>query len=935
MLLFACPVGPRCVTAFSYAPTPRVGFGRRTWGGQAVVDLVDLIFGTEVIDDGQAVEVFSVLAPVLELAPDDEEAIDAAARVIARMAERTVLSSVLDWWLIVTTGHKSANSHAYPLPEEITGDLRQAMEFLRDLDGDVTPAVWAASRQELADRLTELDTKLDLDRYGAVKLGGERTAWAALLEWLEPDIAQIKDGATGIAVELDEARFSKELRESGLDENSRRWKEMFKRATTVTEAVAGIADLVGIVEPRRHARALPSIANVPADIADHLRGMGDLLLAPVLEGGLGGARRWVGLEVEQRILRAAEQTDDRGRYQLADIVDGWLRVNGSVTGVLQEPIDELADIRRRVDRLDQEGVDVDETRLLLLDYEVEQAVRSLEVLEEQHQSHLKARQLEQRLETLRSRVVEEGLDWDDHWGLTAEEVRRLISSSETGDAEKLLQDAGSRLDAIVRDRRLQSLLEGVATLEAMDAPSSVTFDLRQVIADLEEDPTRPVSEARVAEVEGLVRQLRAEHALQARELAASLQSMAGEIEGLPNELRLEIEQALLEMREAFDHGDDDVTWIAPRATELMESIERRRVARWTADDGEVSLVEHVVAYCQDRMDFGETDIRRLYVAIKTKPFVIIAGLTGSGKSSIARLIAESMGATSSNGQFRRIAVRPDWIDQSEVLGFVNPTSQRFEPGWLADTIRACERQPDRIFFALLDEMNLAPVEQYLAEILSAMEEARAGAADVRIPLYGRGAAPVNANEWPHELRLPPNLVLIGTVNVDETTRPLSERVIDRANVLQLSLHWTERHHGERPLEVQPWLVPVPEWRRICRLDPSDRHHEFLVEVAERLQEAGIGVGLRAHLELERFLSNAEDVLDDELALDLAILQRIIPKVRAFKRDVADALGDVRDELLATGCSVSAKVLDRWLDPAVPDDEFLDGTDARVGLVRID
>ncbi len=234
-------------------------------------------------------------------------------------------------------------------------------------------------------------------------------------------------------------------------------------------------------------------------------------------------------------------------------------------------------------------------------------------------------------------------------------------------------------------------------------------------------------------------------------------------------------------------------------------------------------------------------------------------------------------------------MRPDWIDQTEVLGFVNPISDTFVPGWLSETVRDCEREPDRLHFVLLDEMNLAPVEQYLAEWLSAIEEARSGSEDVQLPLYSYALAPRNSDEWPHSLRFPDNLIIIGTVNVDETTRPLSERVLDRANVLLLNVEVSDRHHKRNGEPPAPWHVAVAEWREICRTEPSDDHHEFLVEIADILRQASIGVGLRAHLELERFVANAAGILDDEDALDWGIVQRIIPKIRGFKGHLAEVL----------------------------------------------
>ena len=393
--------------------------------------------------------------------------------------------------------------------------------------------------------------------------------------------------------------------------------------------------------------------------------------------------------------------------------------------------------------------------------------------------------------------------------------------------------------------------------------------------------------------------------------------------------RTEIE-ALLDDPEV---SDAELVGAGTVAEALLRDLEKHRIHQWTASEGEASLVEHLIEYCTGSLDFDPEDIRRLHVALKTKPFVILAGLTGSGKSSLTRLYAEAVGARAGSGQFRRVAVRPDWIDQSEVLGFVNPVSHRFVPGWLAETVRRCERSPDRLHFVLLDEMNLAPVEQYLAELLSAMEEARSGSLDVQLPLYSRGEKPENVDEWPPDLRYPDNLIIVGTVNVDETTRPLSERVIDRANVLHLSVKLSERHHGGGGRSKRPWHVSTTDWRKVSVNDPSPDHHEFLVDVADILRRANIGVGLRAHVELERFLANAKGIIDPEPALDWGIVQRIIPKIRGFKGPLTEALQELSEEFNKVGSRQSAAIVERWLSDSFSDDEYLDGTDPRLTLAR--
>jgi len=298
------------------------------------------------------------------------------------------------------------------------------------------------------------------------------------------------------------------------------------------------------------------------------------------------------------------------------------------------------------------------------------------------------------------------------------------------------------------------------------------------------------------------------------------------------------------------------------------------------------------------------------------------------------LFAEALGASTSNGRFVRIAVRPNWVDEAEVLGYVNPMTQRFEPGWMASLMKTCERLPDLPVFCLLDEMNLAPVEYYLADYLSALEEAASGA-DTSISLYPVGSSPTNADEWAHAMTFPDNLFVIGTVNVDESTRPLSDRVLDRANVIQLSVVVNDRHHQTvAPDQLEPrWQVRMRDWRSACALLPSDDHHDFLVEVGEVLNTTmRLGLGVRAHIEIERFIANSAGVIDPIDALDLAMLQRIIPKIRGFRRDLAPGIEELRDLCGEVGATRCHSVLNAWLAEHVSDDEFIDGTHGIVGLV---
>ena len=165
----------------------------------------------------------------------------------------------------------------------------------------------------------------------------------------------------------------------------------------------------------------------------------------------------------------------------------------------------------------------------------------------------------------------------------------------------------------------------------------------------------------------------------------------------------------------------------------------------------------------------------------------MTGLSGSGKTKIAQAFArwitpKPTNAGEANPHYALIPVGADWTGNENIVGYPNgldPKNYVTKPA--LELILHAREHKDIPHFLILDEMNLSHVERYFADLLSAIESGE------EIPLYEGDARTSDGTEIPHKLRLPDNLFIIGTVNVDETTYMFSPKVLDRANVIEFRM----------------------------------------------------------------------------------------------------------------------------------------------------
>lgn len=299
--------------------------------------------------------------------------------------------------------------------------------------------------------------------------------------------------------------------------------------------------------------------------------------------------------------------------------------------------------------------------------------------------------------------------------------------------------------------------------------------------------------------------------------------------------------------------------------------------------------------------YSSSLIKRFAFSLLSKPFVILSGLAGSGKTQLALAFASAL-VEDREKQMRVVSVGADWTNREPLLGYPNALDKteyvRPENGVLDLLIEANKQEnSSKPFFLILDEMNMSYVERYFADFLSVMESHEA------MPLWNGNDT--QKDDTPKSVSLPENLFIIGTINVDETTYMFSPKVLDRANVIEFKISEEEMtsflskiQNIDRNAANSKAADMGEDFVKLAKVkdfaldkDAANTLNKFFKE----LKNVNAEFGYRSATEIFRFICQAQknDDTDEKLSnediLDSAIVQKLLPKLHGSRKKLDPVL----------------------------------------------
>jgi hypothetical protein len=304
--------------------------------------------------------------------------------------------------------------------------------------------------------------------------------------------------------------------------------------------------------------------------------------------------------------------------------------------------------------------------------------------------------------------------------------------------------------------------------------------------------------------------------------------------------------------------------------------------------------------------YKEIDLYNFHISVKTNPLTIISGMAGTGKTTLAVCYAKALGLDEEN--YIVVPISPAYTEPSDIIGYLNTSKEEYissETG-IADILKKAQDNPEEMFMVIFDEMNLSQVEYWFSPFISLLEMQENNR---KLILYNKYAKCKNKDNYPPIINIGDNIIFVGTVNIDETTKDFSDRLLDRANLITpqklpfIEMRDIFKNRKNESTNNVPFINSsfMNLWRRNVDI-PTDVFKECELKFLDKLHECinnidkQKGVSYRTLQHIASYILNIPEdekgdvLLNRSTAFDIQIKQRILTKIKGHQEQYGKLIG---------------------------------------------
>lgn len=335
------------------------------------------------------------------------------------------------------------------------------------------------------------------------------------------------------------------------------------------------------------------------------------------------------------------------------------------------------------------------------------------------------------------------------------------------------------------------------------------------------------------------------------------------------------------------------------------------------------------------LQYEFSDLINFHTSLKTNVLTILAGMSGTGKTQLAYNYSKMLNLSEDNNTLLFMPISPSYTEPGDILGYLNSMNGLYVPSetGLVNFLQHASENQEQIHMIIFDEMNLSQIEYWFSPFISILEK---DPENRYLKLYDQDAHCINEKVYPHQIKIGENILMVGTVNIDETTKDFSDRLLDRTFVINLQkIKFEDFYHemSKNKIIIDQQIVKCESLSEFMKWNRSDSRgyvnifceHEseltFLDEFNDLIQKSipGGGISYRVLKNIGNYLynipiyNNGNMILERGVVFDTVVNQTIMTKIRGTESQLLPLIGQYDRDKGKVENSLLMELLEKYKD----------------------